>query len=116
MAAGRDVTRQLLDQQLANVASGLRELLSPDSDAGRLARWLAQTTQETLQAPIPADTTVGPDGYGYTAEEAYSAKLFGQGVIQLIDAAHGAAMPALDPPLIGTADVPGLAEKFTGVD
>lgn len=114
--AGRGVSRQLLDQQLGNVASGLREMLSPDSDAGRLARWLGQVTQETLQAPVPADTTVGPPGYGYTANEAYSVKLFGQGIIALIDGAHGAAMPALIPPVIGTADTPGLAEDFTGLD
>lgn len=96
MTAGRPVTRQGLDQSLANIASGLREYLSEGSDASRLANWLNTTSQETLEAPLPqADTD--PEGYGYTTDEAFAIKLYGDYLTQVIAAWNGAALPALSP-------------------
>ena len=64
------ITRELLDQQLANVAAGFREYLSDVSPAARLAEALAAIPAASLIAPAP-------NGFGYTDDEAYAIGLFG---------------------------------------
>lgn len=84
------VDRQTLDTSLANVAAGLGEYLSDVSAVTRLAGTLAGITQATLEA-------APPDGFGYTTDQAYSIKLFGDQLAELLAGWEGAAFPAHDP-------------------
>ena len=102
--AGRTVYRQQLDTTLANVASGLRNMLDEASDAGRLADWLANVTQADLE--VPADQA----GFGYTTDEAYAVKLFGDYLAKLVAVWHGASVEALTPSMVRHA------AEFTGLD
>jgi hypothetical protein len=85
------ITRDLLDQQLANVAAGFREYLSDVSPAAKLAEALASIPAATLTAPAP-------DGFGYTADEAYAIGLFGQMLAAGYAWWHGQAAPAQPSP------------------
>jgi hypothetical protein len=85
------ITRELLDQQLANVAAGFREYLSDVSPAARLAEALAGISAETLTAPEP-------EGFGYTADQAYAIGLFGNMLAAGYGWWHGQAAAAQPSP------------------
>lgn len=106
--AGKPVTRQQLDTDLGNVAILLRNVFSSSEILTILARFLAQTTQAQLE------DTAGE--FAYPTADAYAIKLFGDYLTQFANAARGAALPALDPPLLGTGTTAGLADQFTGLD
>ena len=91
------VDRQSLDTALANVSDGLGEALNETNAASRLAGKLAGITQATLEA-------APPDGFGYTTDQAYAIKLYGDSLTAFIAAwKDGAALPTQPLPLAGQA-------------
>lgn len=89
------ITRQQLDDALANVAAGFSEFLSNAGSAKRLAETLSSIPSATLQAPPDAT----PPGFGYSSDQAFAIGLFGN----LISAAlayweSGQAIPAQTAP------------------
>lgn len=98
--AGVIVSRQDLDARLHDVAIAVRNTLDNGSMAAHLSGWLANTTQEVLEAAP----------YSYTADEAYAVKLFGDDLRLLMSAWTGTAVAALSPAPAA------IAAEFTGLD
>jgi hypothetical protein len=76
VAPGRaSITRQGLDQALANVAAGFGEYMNNAGSVQRLATVISELTTEMLTGS-PDDPT--NPGFGYTSDQAYAIQLFGQ--------------------------------------